>query len=155
MTRVTNCVNWISEKGGFDCLAKLNITLWQREASKLRHLCLLWTYRTVTSFVLLMSRWIPWACPDQTQAHKSICVLRTSDLCFLKRNSNTYSAVLNRLWLCSWAIFRIFLTWVDLDWIKVGNLHVCAAFHRSGPLKWWIVSIAKLVTKFLPCPVRP
>lgn len=30
---VIDCVNGICEKGGFDCLGKLNITLWQREAS--------------------------------------------------------------------------------------------------------------------------
>lgn len=34
--------------------------------------------------MLLMSRWIPRACPDQTQAYKSICMLHTSDLCFPK-----------------------------------------------------------------------
>lgn len=119
-------------RGRFWLLRKAEYNVMTKGGLQLRHLCLLWTYRTVTSFVLLMSRWIPWACPDQTQAHKSICMLRTSDLCFLKRNSNTYTAVPNRLWLCLWAIFRIFLTLVDLDWIRVSDLHVCAAFHRSS-----------------------
>lgn len=78
--RVHWLCKWNLWKGRFWLLRKAKYNIMTKGGLQFRHPCLLWTYRTVGAFVLLMSRWIPRACPDQTQAYKSICMLHTSDL---------------------------------------------------------------------------
>lgn len=82
--RVHWLCKWNLWKGRFWLLREAKYNIMTKGGLQFRHPCLLWTYRTVGAFVLLMSRWIPRACPDQTQAYKSICMLHTSDLCFPK-----------------------------------------------------------------------